>query len=85
MGREYRCTTSTLKGKANEVLQGTFPKRVEKGVEGKEEELFENPVKYNEEKEMGLSVKMFKNKNEEDYNQSVEIKTNIIKIFISYK
>ena len=53
-------------------MQGTFPKKVEKDAEGKEEESFENHVKCNEEKETGLNAKVFEEKNiEEDYNHSV--------------
>ena len=40
-------------------MQGTYPKKVEKNVEGKEEESFENHVKHNEGKEMGLNAKVF--------------------------
>ena len=55
-------------------MRGTWSKKVEKDVEGKEEELFENHVKLNEEKEMGLNAKVFVEKNnEEDYNHSVEL------------
>ncbi|RMX38781.1 hypothetical protein pdam_00022103 [Pocillopora damicornis] len=67
----------------SEILQGAFPKKVEKDVEGKEEELFENHVKHNEEKEMGLNKKVLEEKNdEEDYYLSVEIRTNSTKIVI---
>ena len=52
-------------------------------MEEKEEELFENHVKYNEEKEMGLNTKVLEEKNdEEDYYLSVEIRTNTTKIVI---
>ena len=47
----------------SEIQRGTFPKKVEKDVEGKEEETFENHVKHNEEKEMGLNAKVFEEKN----------------------
>ena len=57
--REYKCTSSTLKQKAREILQGRFPRKVERDVEGKEREEFENHVKHNEEKEMGLNAKVF--------------------------
>ena len=57
--REYKCTSSTLKRKAREILQGRFPRKVEGDVEGKEREEFENHVKHNEEKEMGLNAKVF--------------------------
>ena len=60
--------------------------KVEKDVEGKEEELFENHVKHNEEKDAGLNAKVFKEKNmKEDYNQPVEIRTNTTKIVISHE
>ena len=81
--REYKYKSSTLKWKASEILQGAFPKKVEKDVEGKEEELFENHVKHNKEKEMGLNKKVLEEKNdEEDYYLSVEIRTNSTKIVI---
>ena len=64
-------------------MQGAFPKKVEKDVEEKEEELFENYVKHNKEKEMGLNTKVLEEKNdEEDYYLSVEIRTNTTKIVI---
>ena len=45
----------------------------------KEEELFENHV-------MGFNANVFEQKsNEEDYNQTVEIRTDTDKIVISYK
>ena len=48
--------------------------------------MFGNHVKHNEEKEMGLNAKVFEKKNsKEDYNHSVEIRTNTTKIVISYK
>ena len=48
-------------------------------------ELFENNVKHNEEKDVGLNAKIWEEKkNEEDYNESVEIRTNT-KIVISYR
>ena len=66
-------------------MQGRFPRKVERDVEGKEREEFENHVKHNEEKEMGLNAKVFELKiNEDNYNQSVEIRTNTTKIVISY-
>ena len=81
--REYKYKSSTLKWKASEILQGAFPKKVEKDVEEKEEELFENHVKHNEEKEMRLNTKVLEEKNdEEDYYLSVEIRTNTTKIVI---
>ena len=36
--REYKCTSSTLKRKAREILQGRFPSKVEKDAAGKERE-----------------------------------------------
>ena len=57
-------------------MQETYTKKVEKNVEGKEEESFENHVKHNEGKEMGLNAKVFVEKNnEEDYHRyhSVEL------------
>ena len=60
--REHKCTSSTFKRKASEILQGTFPERVKKDVEEKEEELFEILVKHNEEKVMGLNAKVFEEK-----------------------
>lgn len=66
-------------------MQGRFPRKVEKDVEGNEEELFENHVKHNEEKVMGLHAKVFEEKNNKnDYGKSVEIRTNTTKIVISY-
>ena len=66
-------------------MQGRFPRKVEKDVEGNEEELFENHVKHNEEKVKGLNEKVFEEKNnEKDYGKSVEIRTNTAKIVISY-
>ena len=66
-------------------MQGRFPRKVEKDVEGNEEELFENHVKHNEEKVMGLNAKVFEEKNnEKDYGKPVEIRTNTTKIVISY-
>ena len=47
--------------------------------------MFENHVKHNEEKVMGLNAKVFEEKNnEKDYGKSVEIRTNTTKIVISY-
>ena len=60
--------------------------KVEKDVEGKEEELFGNHVIHIKEKEMGLNAKVFEEKNnKEDYIQSVETKINTNKIAFSYK
>ena len=41
-------------------MQGTFPKKVEKDVEGKEEELFENHVKHSKEKDAGLNAEVLR-------------------------
>lgn len=57
--REYKYISSTLKRKENEILRGTVPNKVQKDVEGKEEELFENPVKHNEEKSAHLNANVF--------------------------
>ena len=55
-------------------MRGTCPEQVEKDVAGKGEELFENHVKLNEGKEIGLNTNVFEEKNnEEDYNHSVEL------------
>ena len=43
--KEYKSTTSMLKQKVCEILQGRFPKKAER------KELFQNHVKHNEEKE----------------------------------
>ena len=42
----------------SEIQRGTFPEKVEKDIEGQEDELFENHVKHNEEKEMGLNASL---------------------------
>ena len=57
--REYKYISSTLKRKANEILRGTVPNKVQKDVEGKEEELFENHLKHNEEKSAHLNANVF--------------------------
>lgn len=56
--KEYKCISSTLKRNAIEISQGTVPNKVQKDVKGKEEELFENYVKHNEEKGEGLNAKV---------------------------
>lgn len=83
--KEYKSVSSTLKRKANEILPGTVPNKVQKHVEGKEEELFENHVKHNEEKGEGLNAKVCEEYNkDEDCNQSVEIRANSTKIVTSF-
>ena len=82
--REYKCTSSTLKRKASEILQGSIPKKVEMDVKEKVENLFKNDVKQQTE-EMGLNENVFQEKQNEDYNQSVVISTNSTKIVVSYK
>ena len=42
--RKYKCTSSTLKRKTSEILQGTILKKVEMDVKEKEEKLFNNDV-----------------------------------------
>ena len=75
---------NTLK-KASEILQSSIPKNIEMDVKEKEEnDLLKNDVKQQTE-EMGLSEKVFKEKQNEDYNQSVVISTDSTKIVISYK
>ena len=48
--REYKCTLSTLKRKASEILQGATPKKAEIDVKEKDVKLFNNDVeqKYGE-------------------------------------
>ena len=82
--REYKCTSSTLKRKASEILQGSIPKKVEMDVKEKVENLFKNDVKQQTE-EMGLNENVFQEKQNEDYNQSIVISTNSTKIVVSYK
>ena len=50
--RKCKCTSSTLKRKASEILQGTIAKKVEMAVKEKEEKLFNNDVeqKYSKKK-----------------------------------
>lgn len=89
--REYKCTSSTLKRKASEILQGATPKRAEIDVKEKNEKLFNNDVeeKYDGQREetglQGLSEKVLDENQSEDYNQSVVISTHSTKIVISYK
>ena len=56
--REYKCTSSTLKRKASEILQGATPKRAEIDVKEKNEKLFNNDVeqKYDGQARLGIPL-----------------------------
>ena len=52
-------TSSTLKRKASEILQGGIPKKVEMAAKEKDEKVFKNDVEQKCNEEMRLSEKVF--------------------------